>query len=142
MVPCLLPNFSIYIYRVYKKTEQIWNCSQFRKTARGITFLLHIDSLSTMNNVKNEKKILELNFVNQGGFVFWVNGWKICWVFNYCTKFQTICFRLSPLTIHFSLKNQPFACLITPLPNLHIADIYKLGKGIIKHAKGGFCRKM
>jgi hypothetical protein len=35
------------------------------------------------------------------------------WVFKYCTKFQTICFGLSPLTIHFFLKNQPFACLIT-----------------------------
>jgi hypothetical protein len=33
--------------------------------------------------------------------VFWVNGWKSCWVFNYCTKFQTICFSLSPLTIYF-----------------------------------------
>jgi hypothetical protein len=57
----------------------------------------------------------------------WPNGWKICLVFNYCTKFQTIC-----LTIHFSLKNQPFA-VIMPLPNLHIADIcilLKLGKGI------------
>jgi hypothetical protein len=66
--------------------------------------------------------------------------WKLCWVFNYSTKFQTICFSLSPLTIHFFLKNQPFACLIVPWPNLHIADISKLGKRI-KHAKGWLFRK-
>jgi hypothetical protein len=29
--------------------------------------------------------------------IFWVNRWKLCWVFNYCTKFQTIWFSLSPL---------------------------------------------
>ena len=44
--------------------------------------------------------------------VFWVNVWTICWVFNYCKTFQTICFSLSPLTINFFLKNQSFACLI------------------------------
>ena len=54
----------------------------------------------------------------------------MCWLFNYCTKFQTIWFSLSPLTIHFVLKNQPFACLINAFTNLHIADICKLGKGI------------
>jgi hypothetical protein len=32
-----------------KKIEQIWNSSQFRKTARGMKFLLNIDSLSTHN---------------------------------------------------------------------------------------------
>jgi hypothetical protein len=37
---------------------------------------------------------------------------KAVGVFNYCTKFQTIWFSLSPLTIHFFIKNQPFACLI------------------------------
>ena len=52
----------------------------------------------------------------------------MCWVFNYCTKFQTICFNLK-VTIHFSLENQPFACLM-PLPNFHIADLCKLGEGI------------
>jgi hypothetical protein len=79
--------------------------------------------------------------------IFWVNRWKLCWVFNYRTKFQTICISLSPLTIHanlhFILKNQLFACLIMPLPNLHMSAICKLGKGInlIKHAKGWFFRE-
>ena len=58
----------------------------------------------------------------------------MCWVFNCCTKFQKICFSLSPLTIHanlhFSLKNQPFACLINAFPNLLMSVICKLGKGI------------
>jgi hypothetical protein len=61
--------------------------------------------------------------------------------FNYCTKFQTICFGLSLNYIHFFLKNQPFACLIMPLPTLHIADICKLGKGINYHANSCFFRK-
>ena len=82
----------------------------------------------------NEKKCSNSNYVNHGGggggsifpnklkmacarnlkalIIFRVNRWKRCWAFNYCTKFQTICFSLSPLTIHFSLKNQPFACSI------------------------------
>jgi hypothetical protein len=62
-----------------------------------------------------------------------VKAWKIYWAFNlYWTKFQTICFSLNLLTIHFFLKNQPFACLIKlmPLHNLHIA------------AKGFFQEKM
>ena len=42
--------------------------------------------------------------------IFGVNRWKTCWVFNYCTKFQTICFSLSPLT--YSRKLTYFACLI------------------------------
>jgi hypothetical protein len=29
-----------------------------------------------------------------------------------------------------------------PLPNLHIAEIWKLGKGIIKHAKADFFEKL
>jgi hypothetical protein len=41
---------------------------------------------------------------------------------------------ISPLTIHanlhFSLKNQAFACLIMRLPNLLMSAICKLGKGI------------
>ena len=37
------------IQGVSKTTEQIRNCSQFRKTACGIKFLLYIDSLSTHN---------------------------------------------------------------------------------------------
>jgi hypothetical protein len=77
--------------------------------------------------------------------IFGVNRWKICWVFNYCTKFQTICFSLSPFTYSRKLtsfpKNQLFACLIMSLPNLHMSAICKLGKGIIKHAKGWFFRK-
>ena len=32
-----------------KKTEQIWNCSQFRKTAISIQFLMYIASLGTYN---------------------------------------------------------------------------------------------
>jgi hypothetical protein len=39
-----------HIYRVYKKkTEQIWNCSQFRKTAISIQFLIYMASLGTYN---------------------------------------------------------------------------------------------
>jgi hypothetical protein len=134
-----------------KKTEQIWNCSQFRKTAISIQFLMPIVSLGTYN-VEIWKKFLELKICEPGGcvfsnklkiacarnlkalIIFWVNRWKMCWAFNYCTKFQTICFSLSPLTIHanlhFFLKNQLFACLIMPLPNLHMSAICKLGKGI------------
>jgi hypothetical protein len=37
------------LYRVYKKTEQIWNCSQFRKTAISIQFFMYIASLGTYN---------------------------------------------------------------------------------------------
>jgi hypothetical protein len=29
------------LYSVYKKTEQIWNSSQFRKTAISIQFLIY-----------------------------------------------------------------------------------------------------
>jgi hypothetical protein len=36
--------------------------------------------------------------------IFQANRWKMCRVFNYCTKFQTICFSLSPLTIHANLQ--------------------------------------
>jgi hypothetical protein len=32
-----------------KKTEQIWNCSQLRKTAICIQFLIYIVSLDTYN---------------------------------------------------------------------------------------------
>jgi hypothetical protein len=32
-----------------KKTEQIWNCSQFRKTAISIQLLMYIASLDTYN---------------------------------------------------------------------------------------------
>jgi hypothetical protein len=85
------------------------------------------------------KKILEL--CKQGGCFFsnklkmacarnlkaFIIVFLIYCVFNYCTKFQTICFSL---TIHFFIKNQSFACLIMPLPNLHMADMCKLGKGI------------
>jgi hypothetical protein len=36
-----------YIQGVSKKTEQNWNCSQFRKTAISIYFLMYIASLGT-----------------------------------------------------------------------------------------------
>jgi hypothetical protein len=39
-----------------KKTEQIWNCSQFRKTAISIQFLIYIVSLGTYD-VEIMKKI-------------------------------------------------------------------------------------
>ena len=88
----------------------------------------------------NELKMASARYL-KALIVFWVNGWKICWGFNYCTKFQIIFFGLSHLTIHFFLKNQLFAWLIIdPLPNLHITDICKLGNSI-KHAKGWFFRK-
>jgi hypothetical protein len=32
-----------------KKTEQIWNCSQFRKTAISIQFFIYMASLGTYN---------------------------------------------------------------------------------------------
>jgi hypothetical protein len=86
-----------------------------------------------MNNNVEWKKFLELKFCEPGKcvlsnrlkmacarnikalIIFWVNRWKICWVFNYCTKFQTICFSLSPLTIrailHFPLKISYLQCL-------------------------------
>jgi hypothetical protein len=61
------------------------------------------------------------------------NGLRTKFSFNYCTKFQTICFSLSPLTIHansiFSQKSA-ICMLIMPLPNLHMSAICKLGKGI------------
>ena len=37
------------LYTVYKKTEQIWNCSQLRKTAISILFLVYIASLGIYN---------------------------------------------------------------------------------------------
>jgi hypothetical protein len=82
--------------------------------------MLYIASLGTYN-VEKRKKILELKFCEPGGgvfsnklkmacarnlkalIIFQVNRWKFCWVFNYCTKFQTICFSLRPLTIHANL---------------------------------------
>ena len=36
---------AVYYTGCTKKTEQIWNRSQFRKTASGIKFLIYIDSL-------------------------------------------------------------------------------------------------
>jgi hypothetical protein len=39
----------VHIYMVYKKTEQIWNCSQFRKTAISIQFFMYIAYLGTYN---------------------------------------------------------------------------------------------
>jgi hypothetical protein len=83
---------------------------------------MYIASLGTYN-VEKWKKFLELKFCKPGVcvfsnklkmacaqnlkalIIFRVDRWNICWVFNYCTKFQTICFSLRPLTIHFSLKN-------------------------------------
>jgi hypothetical protein len=117
------------IQGVSKKTEQIWNCSQFRKTPICIRFFIYIASLG-IYKVEKWKKILKLKFGGPGGcvfsnklkmaraqnlkdvIIFWVYRWKLCRVFNYCTKFQTIWFSLSPLTIYFILKNQLFACLI------------------------------
>ena len=103
-----------------KKTEQIWNCSQIRKTAISIQFFIYMASLGTYN-VEWWKKFREHKFRKPGGcvfsdkikkacardlkalIVFWVNGWKICWMFNCCTKFQTTCFSSSPSTIHANL---------------------------------------
>jgi hypothetical protein len=77
-----------------EKTEQIWNCSQFRKTAISIQCLIYIASLGTYN-VEQWKNFSNSNFVNQGGgvfsnnlqmacgrnlrplLVFWVNGWNL-----------------------------------------------------------------
>jgi hypothetical protein len=111
----------IYIQGVSKKTEQIWNCSQFRKAPTCIRFYIYIASLGTYN-VEWWKKFLELKFCEPGGgvfssklkmaraqnlkvvIIFWVNRWKICRLVNYCTKFQTIWFSLSPLTVHAKLR--------------------------------------
>jgi hypothetical protein len=65
-----------------------------------LSILMYIVSLGT-SDVEQRKKFLELKFCETGG--------GVCLVFNYCKKFQTICFILSPLTIHFFLRNQPFA---------------------------------
>jgi hypothetical protein len=102
-----------------KKTEQIWNYSQFRETAICVRFFIYIASLGTYN--VEWEKFLELKFCEPGwcvfsnklkmaraqnlkaAIIFWVNRWNICRVFNYCTKFQTFWFSLSPLTIHAKL---------------------------------------
>ena len=39
-------NYKVY-YRVYKKTEQIWNRSQRREAAQSMKFLINIDCLGT-----------------------------------------------------------------------------------------------
>jgi hypothetical protein len=39
-------------------------------------------------------------------------------------------FNYSHKPTGFHKKNQPFACLIMPFPNLHMSAICKLGKGI------------
>jgi hypothetical protein len=39
----------LVIQGVSKKTEQIWNCSQFRKTAISIQFFISMASLGTYN---------------------------------------------------------------------------------------------
>jgi hypothetical protein len=76
---------------------------------------LHWSQIISHATQNNEKHFSNSNFVNQcvgggggGGGVFsnkrdlkdfivyWVNRWKMCWVFNCCTKFQTICFNLKP----------------------------------------------
>jgi hypothetical protein len=44
-----MTNFDFDIQGVSKKTEQIWICSQFWKTAISIQFLMYIVSLGTYN---------------------------------------------------------------------------------------------
>ena len=53
--------------------------------------------------------------------VFWVNGWKICWVFSYCTKFQTICFSLN--YVHTVTFSSVFNCVFT-LKRMQTLSIY------------------
>jgi hypothetical protein len=38
-----------HVYKVYKKTEQILICSQFRKTTISIQFLMYIASMGAYN---------------------------------------------------------------------------------------------
>ena len=108
----------IYIYRVYKtENEQIWNCSQFRKTAITIQFLTYIASNSNFVNRGVYSNKLKMACARDLKSYFELMGEKcVGCLINRCTKFQTIFFSLSPLTIYgnlyFFLKNQPFACLI------------------------------
>jgi hypothetical protein len=109
------------LYRVYKKKLNRFEIAlNFAKQLFVSGFFIYIASLGTYN-VEKWEKFLELKFCEPGrcvfsnklkmartqnlkaAIIFWVNRWKICRIFNYCTKFQTIWFSLGPLTIHAKL---------------------------------------
>ena len=55
--------------RVYKKTEQIWNCSELRISDRGTKYMIGVDDLGTYN-VESTKIWKIWIFKTQGGVYF------------------------------------------------------------------------
>ena len=118
-----------------------WHILNFTSIHRSMACLLHITTINI---------ICELKFCEPGGcfsskklkmswarnlkalLIFWVNRWKICCVFNYCTEIQAIWFSLSPLTIHANLHFFLKISYLHASNNLHMSAICKLGKSINK----------
>ena len=77
------------------------------------TQILWTKGVCLFQQIKNGLRTKFKNF----NHIIWINRWKICWVFNYCTKFQTICFTLSPLIGLFLLRDQSEALFTYGLVN-------------------------